>query len=166
MTVPLALLVGLASALVPVVSIEAYLVGLGALSQGWTVVLAVLAATAGHVLGKVLFYALGRGWLLGRLRARVSRRAHVPAAAGPDRPEPRQGPAAGLLARIDGLGGHPWPLAGAGLLSAVVGIPPFAVVAVLLGRLRLPLGAFLAVTVVGRLVRFSAVAGLATAALT
>ena len=58
---------GLASALFPPINIEAYLVGLAALYGGPLLWLAVVLVTAGHMLGKLVFYALGRGWLLRRL---------------------------------------------------------------------------------------------------
>ena len=64
------------------------------------------------------------------------------------------------LDRVEAVAGRPWATALLCLVSASVGLPPFAVVAVLLGRFRMPVVAFLLVGGLGRLVRFAAVAGL------
>lgn len=184
---------GLASALFPPVNIEAYLVGLAALHDGPLLWLAVVLVTAGHLGGKLLFYALGRGWLLRRLPRWVSRKhalddhlvapqdepVPTPAGAGGVVAVPvagRTGPASPLpvepltlrgrvrgwsgLGRVEAVAGRPWATALLCFVSASVGLPPFAVVAVLLGRFRMPVVSFLVVGGLGRLVRFAAVAGL------
>lgn len=186
---------GLASALFPPVNIEAYLVGLAALHDGPLLWLAVLLVTAGHMVGKLAFYALGRGWLIRRLPRWMSRKhalddhlvapqdepvptptattgvvaVSVPVAAGaaPTSTTPVEPPTLRSrvrswsgLHRVEAVAGRPWATATLCFVSASVGLPPFAVVAVLLGRFRMPVVSFLVVGGLGRLVRFAAVAGL------
>ena len=187
------LALGLASALFPPVNIEAYLVGLAALHDGPLLWLAVVLVTTGHMLGKLVFYALGRGWLLRRLPRWMARRHalddHLVAPAGEPVPTPGAGarvvavPVSGTagpastvpvepqtlrarvrgwsgLSRVEALAGRPWATGLLCFTSASVGLPPFAVVAVLLGRFRMPVVSFLVLGGLGRLVRFAAVAGL------
>lgn len=184
---------GLASALFPPVNIEAYLVGLAALHEGPLLWLAVVLVTVGHMVGKLLFYAIGRGWLLRRLPRWLSRKNalddHLVAPA--DEPVPAPGAGTGVVAvpvsaaagptsttpvepptlrsrvrgwsglrRVEAVAGRPWATGMLCFVSASVGLPPFAVVAVLLGRFRMPVVSFLVVGGLGRLVRFAAVAGL------
>lgn len=177
------LAVGLVSALFPPVNIEAYLVGVAALHTGPLLWGAVLTATVGHMGGKLLFYSLGRGWLLRGLSGWLTRRheldeALVPAdataaaGAGPRPaalvapPDPStRGWRARLrswraVSRVEALADRRWATAALCALSAAGGIPPFAVVAVLLGRFRMRVADFLLFGGLGRLARFSAVAGL------
>ena len=185
---------GLLSALFPPANIEAYLVGLAAVYDGPVLWLAVLAVTAGHMCGKLLFYALGRGWLVRRLSVLVPRRhrsaaeQHLdPVAVGAAAGAPVGTAPAPLVrdawarrswsaarscaarwsgaARVQELAGRPWATALLCFVSSSVGVPPFAVVAVLLGRFRMSVAAFLVVGGAGRLVRFAAVAGMSGAVL-
>lgn len=172
MIVLVSLALGLAGALFPPVNLEAWLVGLAALHDGPVLWLAVLATTVGHLVGKAAFYALGRGWLLRAVPAWTRRRhvdAHLvalPVGAPPvaDLPAPT-----GMRARLRGWSGlhrvaacaeRPAATAVLCLVSATLGLPPFAVVAVLLGRARMPFGRFLLLGLLGRLLRFAGVAGL------
>jgi membrane protein YqaA with SNARE-associated domain len=193
------LAVGLASALFPPVNIEAYLVGLAALHGGPLLWLAVLATTVGHLTGKLLFYALGRGWLLRGMPRWLARRhalddhlapspddlaplpgggpgvavvpvrAHATEAVGTGTAEPRtlRRRVAGWsgLSRVEACAGRPWATGLLCFVSAAVGLPPFAVVAVLLGRFRMPVVSFLLLGGAGRLLRFAMVAGLSGAVL-
>lgn len=184
---------GLASALFPPVNIEAYLVGLAALHDGPLLWLAVLLVSAGHMVGKLVFYALGRGWLIRRLPRWMSRKHALDdhLVAPQDEPVPAPAGTTGVVAvsvtggagatsttpvepstlrsrvrgwsglhRVEAVAGRPWATATLCFVSASVGLPPFAVVAVLLGRFRMPVVSFLVVGSLGRLVRFAAVAGL------
>jgi membrane protein YqaA with SNARE-associated domain len=133
------------SALIPVFNAEAYLAGVAA-----TVVadadpvklwLLGLLAAGGQMVGKVLWYCAGRYALEWRwLKRRTS--------------SPRwQANVAKWQRRI----GDRWWLAALFLLaSAVVGFPPFAVMSVLAGQLKVPLPVFVVTGLVGRTVRFSA----------
>lgn len=61
--------------------------------------------------------------------------------------------------------GRPWFCAGVLLVSASTGVPPYAVLCVLAGTLRVPVWVFLVTGLVGRAVRFAAVIGGTTAIL-
>lgn len=190
------LAVGLTSALFPPVNVEAYLVGLAALHSGPTLWLSVVATTAGHMGGKLLFYALGRGWLLRGMPRWLSRQHALDdrLVTAPDDLAPTPTPARGRgvlvvpvsataapltapaavepltlrrrvagwsgVHRVEACAGRPWATGVLCLVSAALGLPPFAVVAVLLGRFRMPVGRFLLLGSLGRLARFACVAGL------
>ena len=147
---PLALLallgVAFASAFVPVVNIEVYLGGLAALRGGaGPAAVAVLAGTAavGQMAGKTVFYYAGRGAV--RLRSRHSARPVKPATAA-------------RLARFRStVEAHPRATPPLLLLSAFVGIPPYAVVAALAGTVRVNLAVFEVTGLVGRAGRFALV---------
>lgn len=136
--------VGIASALVPLINIEAYLGVRGAVADVQGLWVLAFAAAAGQMLGKTAWYFLGAnalswGW--------VRRKVETPKA----------------VARLELWRGrvHERPVI-SGLLtfaSAFSGFPPFAVLAVLAGQLRMSLTLFLALGLVGRWLRFAAVLG-------
>jgi len=130
------------SALVPVVNAEVYLVGVAVTTDSPGVLLA-LAAAAGQVLGKMAFYLLGRGVIdVSRLRRHAR-----PGGRWTER-----------MARIqEWSGAHPWGPSALTLVSAVAGVPPFAIVSVLAGTLRMRWWLFAACGLVGRFARFLAV---------
>lgn len=136
----LAFLFALASGLVPVLNIELYLVGAAALVDDGALAAMAVAAAAGQTLGKIPYYYVGRGalttpWL--RRRAERAGRWGERAARWRKRAEAR-------------------PLWGGGLvaLSSFASVPPFMVVSVLAGTVRMPLWIFLTVTMVTRTARF------------
>lgn len=132
------------SALVPLVNIEAYLGVRGSVADVGAVWTLGFAAALGQMAGKVVWYYLGAnalnwGW--------VRRKVETPKAQ----------------ARLE-----KWrtrtqtkPLVAGSLvfLSAFSGFPPFAIVAVLAGQLRMNLGLFFVLGLVGRWLRFAAVLG-------
>jgi membrane protein YqaA with SNARE-associated domain len=136
--------VGFVSALVPLVNIEAYLGVRGSVADVGAVWTLAFAAALGQMAGKVVWYYLGAnalswGW--------VRRKVETPKAQ----------------ARLE-----KWrtrtqtkPLVAGSLvfLSAFSGFPPFAIVAVLAGQLRMNLGLFFVLGLVGRWLRFAAVLG-------
>lgn len=132
----------LLSAVVPVANAEVYLVGVAVTTDSPPVLLAV-AAASGQVLGKMAFYLLGRGVIdLSRLR-RHSRTT---------------GRWTERMARVsDWCDRHAWGPSAVTLVSAVVGLPPFAVVSVLAGTLRMRWWLFALCGLIGRFVRFLAV---------
>jgi membrane protein YqaA with SNARE-associated domain len=136
--------VGIASALVPLINIEAYLgvrASVGGLDGVW---LLGFVAALGQMIGKIAWYYLGAnalswGWVRRRMdtpktQARLDRWR--------TRTQERPVLAGGLV-----------------LVSALVGLPPFAVVAVLAGQLRIGLVLFFVLGLAGRWLRFAAVLG-------
>ncbi len=136
--------VAFASALIPLVNIEAYLGvrgSVGGLDGLWALG---LAAALGQMVGKVVWYYLGAsslswGW--------VRRRIETPKAE----------------ARLDKWRSRtherPWFAGGLVFLSAFSGFPPFAILAVLAGQLRMSLTLFFVLGLLGRWLRFTAVLG-------
>lgn len=133
------LLMGFTSALVPFINVEAYLGLRATVSSLDTVWLPALVAAVGQMAGKLVWYQLGAsalGW--GWVRRRVER--------------PRN--AARLEAWRQRTHDRPVLAAGLVLVSAFSGLPPFAVLSVVAGQLRMNLPLFLAVGLVGRWLRF------------
>jgi membrane protein YqaA with SNARE-associated domain len=136
--------VGFVSALVPLVNIETYLSVRGAVAGVEGLWLLSLAAAVGQMLGKVVWYYLGAnslswGW--------VRKRAETPKAQ----------------ARLELWRSrtHERPLLAGSLVlvSAFSGFPPFAILAVLAGQLRMSLTLFFVLGLLGRWARFAAVLG-------
>lgn len=127
-----------ASALVPLINIEAILAVTISQQEQHTVVL-VVVATVGQMLGKILWYW---GAVEVERAPWVRRQLEKPKAkATLDR----------WSARAEG---RPWFTSGLLLVSAFSGFPPYAVTAVLAGTLRVNFWAFLATGLVGRGLRF------------
>jgi membrane protein YqaA with SNARE-associated domain len=132
------------SALVPLVNIEAYLIGLGAVTAVGNVWLLSGVAAVGQMAGKLVWYYLGAnalrwGW--------VRRRVETPKAQ------------ARLELWRSRTHENEWLAGGLTLVSAFSGFPPFAIVAVLAGQLRMSLLLFLVTGTVGRWLRFAAFLG-------
>lgn len=147
MTVLSVLAVAFVSALVPVVNLEIYLGGtalLGGSRTWWEVTGLALVAAVGQLAGKTLFYLAGRGALT------------LPKRLRPERPR-RHRTAARMLRWQQRMQQRPWLSAAFVGTSAAVGLPPFALVSVAAGSLRIPLGVFLGAGLVGRWARFAVV---------
>ncbi len=138
--------VAIASAMIPLINLEAYLGALavtGHAGEGaaglWLIA---FVAALGQTVGKVIFYELGRsslqwGWV----------RRHI------ETPK-RQQALARWQAKVDDN------RLGAGLLvfaSASAGIPPLLVIAVIAGQLRVNRAVFVVNVLIGRTLRFAAV---------
>lgn len=138
------LVIAFVSALVPVVNLEAYLGLRAALADVNDLWLLGFVAAAGQMGGKVIWYLIGASSLeWGWIKRRVEKpKAQARLAKWQTRTEER-------------------PLLTGTLVfaSAVTGLPPFAIVAVLAGQLRMNLVAFFVLGLAGRWVRFSAVLG-------
>ena len=136
--------VSFASALVPLINIEAYLGVRGSVSAVENVWLLGFAAAFGQMVGKVVWYYLGASSLHWRW---VRKRIETPKAE----------------ARLEKwrTRTHERPVLTGGLvfLSAASGFPPFAIVAVLAGQLRMSLTMFFVLGLLGRWLRFTAVLG-------
>ena len=135
---------GFLSALVPLVNIEVILAArAAAVATGglWTLS---FAAALGQMFGKVVWYYLGANALnWGWVRRKV------------------ETPKAQAKLELWRRRTQDRPLVGAALLfaSALSGFPPFAIVAVLAGQLRMNIPIFLGVGFVGRTLRFAAFLG-------
>jgi membrane protein YqaA with SNARE-associated domain len=138
------LLVSIASALVPLINIELYLVGLSTVSSTEGIWLFALLAGLGQMLGKIVWYFLGSNSLRwGWIRRKVEK------------------PKAKAKLELWQRRTHDRPAIGAVLLfaSSLGGVPPLAVTAVLAGQLRMQLAVFAVVILIGRTLRFAAVLG-------
>jgi membrane protein YqaA with SNARE-associated domain len=132
------------SALVPLVNIEAYLIGLGAVTAVGNVWLLSGVAAVGQMAGKLVWYYLGAnalrwGWVRRKVeRPKAQARLELWRARTHD---------------------NEWLAGGLNLMSAFSGFPPFAIVAVLAGQLRMNLVLFLVTGTAGRWLRFAAFLG-------
>lgn len=127
--------VAVASAMIPVINIEIYLLGASALAPPAMVIPLIVAASLGQVIGKIgLFYA-GTGALKlpgKRLKAALEKmNTQI-------QERPNMGNALVFV-------------------SATAGLPPFYLVTLAAGAARMNLPMFLAVSLVGRLIRFTVV---------
>lgn len=136
--------VSVASALLPLINVEAYLVGMAALTGSDAVWSLSLVGGVGQMVGKVVWYYLGANALRWRW---VRRKVEKPKAQ------------AKLELWRERTHDRPWFAAGLVGVSAVSGFPPFAIIAVLAGQLRMNLTMFVVVGTVGRTLRFAAVLG-------
>jgi membrane protein YqaA with SNARE-associated domain len=132
--------VSVASALLPLINIEAYLVGVAVVAGTEHLWLLAAVAGLGQMLGKVVWYHLGANALRwGWVRKKVETpKAQAKIELWRQRTQDR-------------------PLAGAALLmlSGVVGFPPLAIMAVLAGQLRMNFLLFVVVTFASRTLRFA-----------
>jgi membrane protein YqaA with SNARE-associated domain len=136
--------VSIASALIPLINIELYLVGLAAVAGGDRVWLLATVGGIGQMAGKVIWYYLGANSLRW---AWVRKKVETPKA---------QAKLALWQRRT-----REKPLLGALLLfaSGFSGFPPFAIISVLAGQLRMNLLLFIVVGLVSRTLRFAAFLG-------
>ncbi len=130
------------SAFIPLVNAEVYLAAITATDQGVSVWPLALAAAVGQMLGKIVWYEAGRhslrwSWMRRRL----------------DTPK-WQTRYATWQGRVTG---RPFVSALVLLTSAFVGVPPFALMSVLAGQLRMPFWLFVVAGLIGRLGRFALV---------
>jgi len=138
------LVLGFASALLPVLNIEAYLAVLAAVSEVGSVWTLSFAAAVGQMAGKLIWYQIGAsslswGWVRRKVeKPKAQARLELWRTRTQERPV-----LSGVLV----------------LVSAVTGLPPFAVLAVLAGQLRMNLSLFLTLGLVGRWLRFATVLG-------
>jgi membrane protein YqaA with SNARE-associated domain len=148
--------VAFGSALLPLISIEIFLVGL-AMQQPHIPWLCLGATVAvGQVAGKLLYYYAAKGTL--RLPAFMHRKSKVetPRRAAWRRRTKR------LRMWVEFLREkchrHPHWMVGTYGVSSVIGLPPFMATSVLAGMVRMSLSAFLGAGLIGRFIRFSIVA--------
>lgn len=136
--------VAVVSALVPLVNLEVYLVGLAAVSSPAHVWVLAAVAGAGQMVGKLAWYYLGANALRWRWVRRKVEKPKAQAKLERWRRRTNDRPVFGAV------------LVG---LSAFSGFPPFAVIAVLAGQLRMHVGLFASVGLLGRTLRFAGLLG-------
>ena len=151
--------VAFGSALLPVFSIEVFVLGLvtNEPSVHWLAIGAVVAV--GQVAGKLLYYLAARGSI--RLPKFLHDRLHRERPPSPRR-ERWHMRTKRIRGWIDALRErcrrHPHWMTGTYGLSSIVGMPPFMATTVLAGLVRMSISTFLAAGLAGRFVRFSALA--------
>ena len=141
----------MASAVVPVVNMELTVVAVAGASTvpGWVLA---LTAAVGQVAGKTLYYLVGAGVISTVPALRRGGRTRPPSA--------RRTRWALRIAAVQAWAAlRPWGPGALTFVSAVTGLPPFAVTSLLAGTLRVPLWLFWATGVGGRFLRFLAVVG-------
>lgn len=153
--------VAVGSALLPLISVEVFLIGLATQRPDipWLALGVVVAL--GQVAGKVLYFYVGRG------------RLHLPAFLHRKDKTPRTRPITARRIRWElrfkrvrswfeavreRCHRHPGWMTGTMSVSSVVGLPPFMATSVFAGFAGMPLGAFLTTSFVGRAIRFSVLA--------
>jgi membrane protein YqaA with SNARE-associated domain len=133
------------SALIPVFNAEAYVGGVAAvMGTGGTWAVAA-AAAGGQMVGKVLYYLLGRSSVEWRWIKKKTESERWKASFEKWRKR---------------TGGNPWLAGSILLLSAFAGFPPFAIMSVIAGQVRVALPVFVTVGFVGRFARFASILGL------
>lgn len=136
--------VGFASALVPLINLEAYLGVRAGVADMGSIWLLGFVAGLGQMFGKVLWYYLGANALRWSWIRKKVEQPKAQERLGRWRRKTEERPAlAGLLVFV----------------SAASGFPPFAIVAVLAGQLRMNLLMFFVLGLLGRWLRFAAVLG-------
>jgi membrane protein YqaA with SNARE-associated domain len=136
-----ALVIGAISSIVPIISIEVFLIALaltGHADHAAIIAALVVLATLGQVAGKLPIYFAARGLASvdGRHRKWLDR----------------------FRACTARFGNRPLGLIGA---SALLGVPPFSICSTAAGALAIPLRSFCAVVALGRALRFTALLVLA-----
>jgi len=121
------------SGFLPLVNIEAYLVSAVVMGGAASWVSLVIACTLGQMAAKCLIYFSGRGLLKLPYPRHGGKREKIEAWL-----RRREGQAGGVL-----------------FVSALVGFPPFYLLSLLAGSLRIPFAVFLAAGVPGRFIRFA-----------
>lgn len=145
---------GIASALIPVLNAEVYVVGLAAASSRQSVWLSLILMALGTTVGKVVIFESARH---GSKRFKRRRdKAHREGTAPPRTRLGRRVRVAGdvLLTWL----AHPVLGPVTVLIAAFVGVPPLLLVAALAGVSRIRVGLFAAAVLVGRLARFATIA--------
>lgn len=126
-------LVGAVSSLLPMSPVEPVLIAVAAVAPTWLLVPIIVLVTVSHMSTKMLVFLGGR-----KVNAGYSGR-------GRDHFD---------RARLK-LSGHPRLQHGTLFLSSVTGLPPFYVITVLCGTLRMPVREFLVLATTGRAIRFA-----------
>ncbi len=136
--------VAVASALFPLINIEAYIAGIAAAGEVSGIWGVSIVAAAGQAVGKVFWYEIGRSSMNWKY---IQKKMESPR---------WQQQYARVTNRIDD---RPWFGMALLFVSATAGVPPLAIMAVLAGQLHFHRLWFYLTTFVGRALRFAAVLG-------
>jgi membrane protein YqaA with SNARE-associated domain len=153
--------VAFGSAVLPLISIEVFVLAMMSGNPGLPWLAVGAAAALGQMAGKTLYFLVSRAEI--QLPSWMRKRTKVPAAPDGDLGE---APAGSLSRRLrTGYGKlrvkcreNPRWLLGTLAVSSLVGLPPIMLTTVLAGLSRMRLRCYLAVSLPGRLVRFAALA--------
>lgn len=150
--------VALGVAVAPVFSVELFVISLASTTAiPWLLIGASVAT--GQIAGKTVYYLGARGSI--QLPAPLHRRLHRQRESSALRIR-WQAKSARIRGWVEGLRErcqrHPYWLNGTYGVSAIIGLPPFMATSVLAGLMRMRLGVFLTTGIVGRFIRFSALA--------
>lgn len=155
----LTLAVALGSALLPVINVEVFVLGLmaGEPAARWYLVGAAVAI--GQMAGKLVYYLAARGSI--KLPAVLHERLHRPRPASPSRERWRVR-TKWLRAKVEAIRErchrHPKWMVGTYGVSSVLGLPPFMATTVLAGLVHMPMSRFVSVGLAGRFVRYCVLA--------
>jgi membrane protein YqaA with SNARE-associated domain len=143
--------VAFGSAILPLISIEVFVLGLATQQTGMSFWIVGAAVAAGQVLGKLLYFYAARGdlhlpkWLHLKKKER-----------DPDKPPSRW--SRWMTWIRDRCHRHPHWMFGTHAMSSVVGLPPFMATTVLAGFAGMSTTLFVATGAVGRFARFTLLA--------
>jgi membrane protein YqaA with SNARE-associated domain len=126
------LAVAMGGGLVPVINVEAWVLGISVASPAATLVPVVLAASLGQVVAKCLLYRAGGGAVAWSTRGDAAR-------------------VAAAVRRLEGAASRGTLLVFA---SALTGVPPLCATSLAAGAARFRFDRFLLLTLVGRVLRF------------
>jgi membrane protein YqaA with SNARE-associated domain len=130
-----------ASALLPFLPMEAYILGAGAASAGVPTAISLgVAAGAGATIGKIIWYEAARRGIDSRW---AQKKLSNPKIKG------------GYEKWVARMQGRPWYSASIMFIAASVGIPPLLVMAAVGGLLKMPMWVFIPTVFLGRTVRFT-----------
>ncbi|MFD9896519.1 hypothetical protein [Amycolatopsis sp. NPDC058986] len=151
--------VAFGSAIVPLINVEVFLLGLVASHPDlhWLALGAVVAV--GQIAGKLLYFLAARGSI--KLPRFLHDRLHRERPPSPrrDRWRMRTKRIRGWLDALrERCHRHPHWMAGTYGVSSIVGLPPFMATSVLAGLVRMRLATFLTAGIAGRWIRFSLLA--------
>lgn len=149
--------VAFGSALLPLVSVEIFLIGLAVQQPHIPWLLLGAAVAIGQVAGKLLYYYAARGDLhlpgfMHRRKERIQTERRLRWHRRTKRVR------MWVEALREKCHRHPRWMVGTYGLSSVLGLPPFMATSVLAGMVRMSLTAFLGAGLIGRFIRFSALA--------
>lgn len=144
--------VAVGSAILPLISIELFVIGLMTQQPDMSYLLIGLAVASGQVLGKMVYFLAARGDL--HLPAFLKREEKAAKPTTPFRMK--------WKARLEKIRErchrHPHWMFGTHAVSSVLGLPPFMFTTVLAGLAGMSIKTFVATSSIGRFVRFSVLA--------